>query len=183
MQVDGSKALPTTGAITVNGGSQLVLNGSGTYGGAGQTGHALGHRQQALRPARWSPASGNTSTLQSNISLATETEVNVQGTGSLTLNGTLGGNGVLQKIGAGTLVLSGASSSTNQVEVDAGTLIAATATRLGRAAPLSRAARSSPRSRRRSASNARWDFLAARSSSTRWPRRRSPSQAEARRSK
>lgn len=119
VQADGANALPTTGAITVNIASQLLLNGNGTYGGSGQvltlSGTGVGN-SGAL-----ATSTGNILTWQGNVALG-NTLINVAASGSLTLSGSVGGSG-LGKTGSGTLDITGTETYSGGTRITGGTLL------------------------------------------------------------
>ncbi len=130
VQVDGAKALPTSGTVTVNSNSQLLLNGSATYGGTAQTLTLNGTGSSATVGAL-ATASGNVSTLQTTVSLASNSSVDVQGAGKLTLSGQVTGNGQLSSVGSGTLTLSHANNYSGGTVVSAGSLVSGNGSALG----------------------------------------------------
>jgi fibronectin-binding autotransporter adhesin len=130
VQVDGAKALPTSGSVTVNSNSQLLLNGSATYGGTAQT-LTLNGTGSSTTVGALATASGNVSTLQTTVSLASNSSVDVQGAGKLTLSGQVTGNGQLSSVGSGTLTLSHANNYSGGTVVSAGSLVSGNGSALG----------------------------------------------------
>jgi hypothetical protein len=132
VKIDGAHALPTSGAVTVNPNSQLLLNGNATYGGSTQKLVLNGTGTPGTNGAL-TTASGNASTWNGNIVLGSAASINVQGaTGALIVSGTLSGSSQLQTTGAGTLTLDGNSTGfSGGVEVSSGSVVAGNSNALG----------------------------------------------------
>jgi autotransporter-associated beta strand protein len=132
-------ALAGTGAgLTKNGNGTLILGGSNTYAGGTQllggtlqitSSASLGNASNSLTI---NPGAGTTATLQSgadNITLAgTQSIALSSGTAAfdtqsynLSLAGAISGTGVLQKMGSGTLTLSGNNTYSGLTTISAGT--------------------------------------------------------------
>jgi len=126
LQLDTTGALPTSGTIAVNNNSQLLLNvTNGTFGGSSQTlsltgtGGASAAGSGALRTK-----SGATLTWAGNITLNAGTDqiTATGGSGTLTIAGAINGAGLLQKQGAGTLILGGTNTYGGGASINTGTL-------------------------------------------------------------
>ena len=125
-QIDGANALPTTGAVTVNTNSQLLLKGGATYGGIGQS-LTLNGTGTTTTSGALVTNSGDASTWQGTINVASASSINVQGAaGSLVISGSISGSSQLEKIGAGALNLSGDNNAfTGGLQVASGSAVAA----------------------------------------------------------
>ncbi len=131
VKVDGANALPTTGTVTVNTNSQLLLNGNATYATSQVTLNGTG--TGGATNGALATTSGNVSTLQGTVSLASTSAVDVAGTtGQLTLSGQVTGNGQLQSVGTGSLVLSNATNNySGGTKIASGTVVAENVAALG----------------------------------------------------
>ena len=108
----------TTGNITVNPYGQLMLfKNNFTFGTVGQTltlngiGDELADFSAGIDEALEIP-SGNVNTYVGNSVLATDSIIDVAGTGELTLTGTITGPGRLQKAGQGDLIVLSSENTT-----------------------------------------------------------------------
>jgi autotransporter-associated beta strand protein len=130
IQVDLPTALPTAGTVTVNNDSNLILHGSGNYGGAGQAlllyGAGNAANSGALRIAANADWQGTT-TLESNV------EIDATGTNTGTLLGAISdGTGyTLTKGGAGTLDLTASNTLVGGTTVGNGILMVASGSSIG----------------------------------------------------
>jgi autotransporter-associated beta strand protein len=132
----GANLAGTSTGLTKEGASLLVLSGNNSYGGGTTlTGGTLrvGSDASLGNSTAGVTLSGN-AVLQaaSDLTLSSSRPLVMSGNGSLdsqsytvTLNGTLGGSGTLQKTGAGSLILNNANSITGVVSPAAGTLVLA----------------------------------------------------------
>ncbi len=133
VQIDSPNALPTTGTVTVNQNSQLLLDAAGTFGGSSQnlslTGGGTGSGSTssgALRTnANGSLAWAGTVTLGTGSDVITPT-----GSDILTIDGAISGSGQLQKQGGGSLILDGGASSYS-TQIGNGTLTVSSGASLG----------------------------------------------------
>jgi len=117
VKIDGAHALPTSGAVTVNPNSQLLLNGNATYGGSTQKLVLNGTGTPGTNGAL-TTASGNASTWNGNIVLGSAASINVQGaTGALIVSGTLSGSSQLQTTGAVSVTGGTLSSSVGSLNI------------------------------------------------------------------
>lgn len=132
VKIDGANALPASGAVTVNPNSQLLLNGNATYGGSSQNLTLNGTGTPATGGAL-ALTTGDNSTWNGNITVASASSINVQGAaGSLAVSGTLSGSSVLETAGAGTLTLNGNSTAfSGGVDVNSGSLVGGNSGALG----------------------------------------------------
>jgi len=131
VQMDGVKALPTTGTITVNTNSQLLLNGGASYGASGQSLVLNGGGTGGSANGALSTSGNDVSTWKGSVSLASNSGINVSGTGSLTVSGQMSGSGQLQKTGAGALNLNTANTYSGGTLISAGSVVAGSSTALG----------------------------------------------------
>jgi autotransporter-associated beta strand protein len=130
VQIDTTSSLPTSGTVTVNSNSQLLINGAGNFGGTGQTMNLNGVGTVSNSGALRVTASA---TWQGTVTLGSDTVISVTGANAATLSGTVNDNGhQLQKQGGGTLVLSGTGNNmTGSTLVGSGTITVNAGSSLG----------------------------------------------------
>ena len=132
----GANLAGTSIGLTKESASLLVLSGNNSYGGGTTlTGGTLRVSSDAAlgnSTAAVTLSGGAILQAASDLTLSSSRPLVMSGNGSLdsqsytvTLNGTLGGSGTLQKTGAGSLVLNNANSITGVVSPAAGTLVLA----------------------------------------------------------